>query len=259
VLRGYRADAAIVAEPTSSDNLCIGSCGSRFFRIRVAGQAGMPQLAHEHVSAIEPAWKVYQHLARLNEERAARLQGKHPLFEIKLPCPMSGGGQVTSLNVGVLRAGDWPATVPGWAVLEGRIGFPPSEQGDQVMMELEHAVETCARDDAWLTEHSPTVTCWGARREGFELPLAEPVVQTMRRSIEQILGQPSTVFGSPAATDAAYLTPRLNGYGGCPAVIYGPGGANAHGADEYMDIADLIRVTKVLVAAILDWCDFRPD
>jgi acetylornithine deacetylase len=126
------------------------------------------------------------------------------------------------------------------------------------MTEFEQAVKACARDDAWLTKHSPAVTWWGARREGFELPRVEPVVQTVRRSIEQILGQPSTVFGSPAATDAAYLTPRLNGYGGSPAVIYGPGGANAHGADEYVEIEELIRVTKVLVAAILDWCDFHP-
>jgi acetylornithine deacetylase len=258
VLRGYRADAAIVAEPTGSDNLCIGTCGSRFFRIRVAGQAGMPQLAREHISAIEPAWKIHQHLARFNEQRAARLRGRHPLFETELPCPMSGAGQVASLNVGVLRAGDWPATVPGWAELEGRIGFPPSEQGDDVMTDLEHAVETCAREDAWLTEHSPAVTWWGARREGFELPLAEPVVQTMRRSVKRILGQGSTVFGSPAATDAAYFTPRLNGHGGCPAVIYGPGGAYAHGPDEYVEIGDMIRVTKVLVAAILDWCEFDP-
>jgi acetylornithine deacetylase len=45
-------------------------------------------------------------------------------------------------------------------------------------------------------------------------------------------------------------------YGGCPTVTFGPCGGNAHGADEFVNIDDLMTTEKILALTILEWCGY---
>ena len=58
----------------------------------------------------------------------------------------------------------------------------------------------------------------------------------------------------PAVVDAAFMTNK-----GVPSICYGAGGlglSSIHGVDEFVVIDDLIRATKVLAVAALDWCGY---
>lgn len=46
----------------------------------------------------------------------------------------------------------------------------------------------------------------------------------------------------------------FNDYSNTPAVFFGPGGANAHSGDEYVNIDDLIDISKIYAALIYDCC-----
>jgi acetylornithine deacetylase len=253
LVRGYSADAAIVGESTSSDSVCIASGGSRFFNIRITGKPEWPHLAHRGVNAIELSSKVYHELISLDKSRERRLRGKHPIMETLKAGGGSARGRASNMTVGVLTAGDWPATVAGWAEMKGRVGFPPSERGADVQKEIESSVHKMARKDAWMKNHPPSVEWWGARREAYEVPRDSPIVKTIEGSVKSVVG-PCTLFGTSSASDAAFLVPKVGAYGGIPTVWYGPGGAGAHTFDEYVIADEIIETAKVYAKTAVDWC-----
>lgn len=253
VVRDYRADAAIICEATGSTSIGIASGGSRFFRIKIYGKPEWPHLAHYGVNAIGLASKIYDVLLDLDADRANRLRGRHPLLESLRAGGMKGPGRPTNMTIGIMRAGDWPATVAGWAEIEGRVGFPLSESGDDVQKEIETTVKTVAAADPWMKDHPPIVEWWGARREAYEVSPSTPIVATLEKNVDSIVGK-CEMYGNSSASDAAYLAPKIGQYGGIPTVSYGPGGAGAHTIDEYANLDEVFDVTRVLAATIIDWC-----
>jgi acetylornithine deacetylase len=256
VVRGYTADAAIIAESTMSDSVCIASGGSRFFNIKIMGKPEWPHLAHHGVNAIELASQVYHELIQFDEDRRERLHGRHPLLETEKAGGNRGPGRPVNITVGVLTAGDWPATVAGWAEMKGRLGLAPSEKGNEVQAEMEQRLSALAERDPWMKEHPPVVEWWGARREGYELSPSEAIIKTIERNIKSEIGK-CTIYGNSSASDAAYLVPRVGKFGGIPTILYGPGGDGAHAFDEYVLTEDIVKVAKVLARTILDWCGWE--
>jgi acetylornithine deacetylase len=105
VLKGYRADGAIIPEPTNM-KIFPKQQGSMWFRIHVKGKSAHGGTRYEGVSAIEKSMIVVQRLAELEKERNQRITD--PLYEkILIPIP---------INVGKLKSGDWPSSRGGWGL-----------------------------------------------------------------------------------------------------------------------------------------------
>jgi len=257
LLRGYRADAAIVTEGTGSQEVCMGAGGSRFFTVNVLGRSEVAHRAHLGVNAITLASGLCDALLELNESRVRRLRGKHALFEKKEIKSQLGTGRPTSLTLGILRAGDWPSTVAGWAEIQGRVGFPPSEKGEDVEEEIEETISKKAGQDLWMKDHPPAVQWWGPRKEGYVLNVDDPIVTKVKDCVEEVTGRKCELYATPTNSDVNYLVPRVGAHGGIPAIMYGPGGANLHGANEYVVIEEVLTVAKVLSLAILQWCGYE--
>lgn len=83
-----------------------------------------------------------------------------------------------------------------------------------------------------------------------DLPADAPIIQALSRCAQEVTGQKTTVKPLPAPSDL-YAVQR---FFDIPAVHYGPGGAGAHAADEYVMVEDLVTVTKALALLALDWC-----
>jgi acetylornithine deacetylase len=49
------------------------------------------------------------------------------------------------------------------------------------------------------------------------------------------------------------------GGAGIPAVLFGPGGAGLHSAEEYVVIQDVLRCRDTLAQLARRWCDGNPD
>ncbi len=256
LLKGYTASAALIAEPSGSRNVCIGSGGSRFFRVRVMGRSETPQSSHHGVNSIDPAYKIYRALTSLNQSRQMRLRGRLPNFKRSGEGPMFGNGKVTNLIVGKLKAGDFPATVAGWAEMEGRLGFPSGEDGKSVRDELEKTVRNEANKDAWMKKNPPTVEWFNAQREPYELTESEPIVNELCSCVRDVSGSEPTTFATPSSADSVFFANRVGRLGGIPTVMYGPGGKNAHAADEFVYLEDLVKCTKVIALFIMRWCGY---
>jgi len=254
LLHGYTADAAIITEPTGASSLCVGWNGSRYFKIRIQGRPAIANRAHEGINAIELACKCYQALTELGKRRLDRLLGKHPLFEKTGEGIFYSGGHPTNLTIGLLKAGDWPATVAGWAELMGRIGFPPSETGDEIEMQVEECIHHLSQTDAWMSRKAPEVIWYGPRREGDEINQYEPLVLELTRHIQTAVGAVPDLFGSPTTGDITYLAHRVQDYGGVPSVMYGPGGGNAHAIDEFVYVEEIFQTLRAISFFVIDWC-----
>lgn len=146
VLRGYTADGAIITEPTDLA-LMAAHAGSLVFRIHIDGLAAHGGLRDEGVSAFEVFIPVFQALLAFENERNQTLD--HPLF-----LPMKNK---IPINVGVVRSGSWPSSVPEWLTAEGRAGLLPGETLEQFKQELVDVIMEAAVQHPWLAAHPPRV------------------------------------------------------------------------------------------------------
>lgn len=238
--KGYRADGAIISEP-SDLRVCPVSMGVIWFRVRIRGLMAHAATSYLGVNAISKAAMLIQEIDAY-EERMIR-DKKHPLYSHH-PSPFS-------INIGIIKGGVFPTSVPDEVVLEARMSFSPDDDIAQVKKELEETIYEAAIKDEWLKDHLPEVEWYGFCLNSGSVPMDHPLLGSIIENFELVKDKRPEIIGTPWGTDAGALIR----YGNIPTIVFGPGpGGMAHKADEYIDIDMLQDTTKVLAATILDWC-----
>jgi acetylornithine deacetylase/succinyl-diaminopimelate desuccinylase-like protein len=54
--------------------------------------------------------------------------------------------------------------------------------------------------------------------------------------------------------DPAWMDSALTAAAGIPTVVFGPAGAGAHAADEWVDLDSVVRCAEILLGAAAQWC-----
>src|ERR687897_994773 len=240
VLRGYRADAALITEPTRLA-LVAAQGGSLVFRLTVPGRSAHAAVRDEGVSALEKFVPIFEDLIRLEEERNATL--RHPLYERlsnKVP-----------INVGLVRAGNWASTVPESLVAEGRVGLIPGGEIEGFREPVADRIVGAAERDPWLRENPPKLEWFGGQFAPAEGPPDAPICQAVKRAHERVTGEEPAVEGVPYGADMRLFIR----FGETPCVMYGAGDVNvAHAPDEHVSIDELTIATKTIACLLADWC-----
>jgi acetylornithine deacetylase len=235
--RRVAADAALVTE--SEQMRFTRAClGVMWFRVRVAGKAWHAMEATRGVNAIAKAMPVVRALEDLDRELNETV---HPDW--------AGVDHPINLNVGAIRGGDWPSTVPGACELRCRVSFFPGTTVPEMRARIEAAVRDAADGDAWLRDHPPVVTYEGFQSAGAGIPAEAPLVRAIGAWHRRVHGAEMPVRVATSITDDRYYT-----LAGTPAGCYGAAGGNPHGADEWLDLASVVPTAKVVGALVLDWC-----
>ena len=260
VRAGFRADGAIVTEPSSyPEPLTVSTvaAGVWVLRVVVEGKSthcGNRQLAIRPggpgdaigVNALEKGLIVVEALQLLETQWG--MTKSHPSFS---PGFFTIGPNVFHSDPGV----PFPAYFPNRALIEYVIWYPPQEEAGEVVREIEDHLLTACRLDPWLRDHPPVfewLNNWPPMTTPWEHPLAQ-----------------ATAHGHEAATGARVLPPgpeRPNNFGaasdgsfyeaaGIPSVVYGPGDLKlAHGRDENVLVDEIGTAAKALAAVVLEWC-----
>ena len=240
VLRGHRADAALITEPTRLA-LVPAQGGSLVFRLTVPGRSAHAAVRDEGVSALEKFIPIFEDLRDLEEERNGVLS--HPLYDRianKVP-----------INIGVVRAGNWASTVPESLVAEGRVGLIPGEEVEPFKELVAERIAAVAGRDPWLREHPPELRWFGGQFAPAEVPLDAPICEALRRAHERATGSEPAVEGVPYGADMRLFIR----FGGMPCVMYGAGDVNvAHAPDEHVSITELLTATKTIALLLAGWC-----
>ena len=240
VLRGYRADAAIVLEPTRMA-ICPVGAGAASFRIRVRGKASHGAMRLEGVSAIEKFQLILSAIQQLEHTRHKNYQ--HPLYK--------ADALVSPISVGKIQAGDWPSTVPESLVAEGRFGIFPEEKIQDARAEFESAILFAANQDSWLRENPPSVEWFEGQFEPAHTTLDSEIVSTLKKFHSDVHGGNPEIHGVPYGSDLRFFTNNAK----MPAVLYGPGDVRvAHSLNEFVPVHEMISVAKVVALTIVEWC-----
>jgi acetylornithine deacetylase len=240
IQRGYRADAAIVFEPSDLD-ICPASRGGQAFRVTVPGKGAHPIRSYEGVSALEKALPILMALKDLERVRQQRLQTR--LFE-RYPV-------FAPIVIGKISADRIPSKVPETCVFEGLMGYGPEEPYGEARRELEGCVARVASGDPWLQEHPPRVEWLALNKEGAQIPTEHPLVRLISGSFTDVMERPPTIAGFPAGCDLPYF----NRHAGIPSLVFGPGNCTiAHSSNEHVAIDEVVSAAKILAVTILRWC-----
>jgi acetylornithine deacetylase/succinyl-diaminopimelate desuccinylase family protein len=218
LLRGVKADAAIVCEPTDL-KLCASQYGYIEMRLRVHGRSTHGATPQMGVNAIERMMQVLNHLRALplleRDERDLR----------------------PYMNISSIRGGKDPWIVPHLCEVDVLISTPPNLS----TLEVEEEVRRHLSELRGINLELEILEA----DEGFQLSPLEPIVRLMSESIEGVMGdvQYST---AQSWTDA---NPLYN-LAGIPAVVFGPGELHhAHSSEEHVEIKDVVTCARVLVSA----------
>lgn len=258
VRAGFRADAALVVEPSSQPvPLTIARVSAGNFNLKMsvrgygthAGNRGASIRAGGEgssagVNAVEKLIKIVLALQDLEQEWG--ISKRHPAFPAGFFSLVPG---VFHGDVGVPSVGYLADT----AYVGYLVWYPPNETPEAIRTEIEAHVLTAARLDPWLRDHPPTFE-WLSNWPVADVPEDHPLVQAAVTERARVLGP--TPEGSPktgafnAVSDASFLCAA-----GIPAVTFGPGNIRvAHAVDEYVDLAEWRAAARILAGTIMAWC-----
>jgi acetylornithine deacetylase len=240
IIKGYKADAAIIMEPTGLKILPLQS-GALSFRIRIKGKSVHACMKNRGINPIDKFYLVLQAINKLEKQR--HLKYSNPLFQD----PMN----VAPISVGTLSCGDWPSSVPDELTAEGRFGIFPEESIDDAKIVFTNTIKVAAMKDDWLKDQLPEVEWFEGQFESGETSIDEPIINTLSACHGLIHKQEVEFEAATYGSDLRLFT----NYAGIPAVLYGPGHVlDAHTVNESISIQEVMEATKILALTIVHWC-----
>ena len=227
---GVLADSVVLLEPTGLD-LLVGGVGILWCDIEVDGLSTHAEAAHEAVNPVDLAIRLVAGL----RDWAAGLCDSHPdpaLAEVTSPY---------NLNLGELRAGDWPSSVPTTATVRLRVGYPRSWSPDDAEREIRDEVAAIVAADGGFPT-PPRVRLSGFRASGYWLDPAHPLARAVARAHADAHGDEPVAYSLGSTTDARTYVNDFD----TPALCYGPTAHNIHGLDEAVDLDSIAAGARTL-------------
>ena len=226
----YRPDAAIITEPTELQ-LAIAHKGFVWLEVTVNGKAAHGSRPQLGIDANLKMGRFLHELDRLEQELRAR--EPHPLIgPPTLHAAMINGGREMSVIADRCELRIERRTIPG-------------ETEAQTIAELQAMLDRLSASDE---DFHATVKSFFAR-EPFEVAATNPIVQAVQSAASQVLAQPIEPNGVSFWTDAALLAAA-----GIPTVVFGPIGAGAHAAEEWIDLHSVEQSALIYAQTAMSYC-----
>lgn len=247
-LMGINPDMAIIPEPT---NLIPypAHLGGGIWKAEFSGKSGIGFNGEELISALDAtvsfAMLLQKFKLRLNE-----LVQPHPLWS-----HTDRGVDVVVLSI---LSGDTKRELQEKLPADGKLNFwiegYPGMTAEQILSMLDEFYESELPHFPILAKCRPTITPLIRYLSGSEMP-AGPQTDSFLASVRSAgaiaLGQePARGQGSPFACDGF----MFNLHSPTPALVLGPSGANAHAADEQMDLDSYYTLIRWYAEIMVDWC-----
>ncbi|QOS90653.1 peptidase [Peribacillus sp. JNUCC41] len=243
ILKGYKADAALITEPTNM-RVFPKQQGSMWFRIFVKGRSAHGGTRYEGVSAFDKAMVLAEQIRALEFKRNQRIND--PLYE-QTPIPIP-------INIGVVSGGNWPSSVPDLLKIEGRMGIAPNEKIEDAQREMKECLQQLSVLDPWFKENPPVLEWFGARWLPGEIDLEHDLMNTLVHQYRETTGEEPVIEASPWGTDGGLLTE----VGKIPTVVFGPGTTEmAHFPDEYIELDKVFKSAEIIALTIIQWCSIK--
>jgi acetylornithine deacetylase/succinyl-diaminopimelate desuccinylase len=226
---GFRADAAIVGEPTQN-LIAIAHKGLERLEVEFIGKATHGGTKEKGLNAISAASRFIQ---VVDEDLLPELRRRvHPVMGSP------------SLNFGTIHGGDQPSTVAAACKIQIDRRWIPSESVELVFSELEKCL-------AQVRDCVPGIKTSLSRVSGgmatmihgpLEISASHPLVVAALKAMQEIHGSAGEPTAFPAWTDGALFSREAK----VPTLILGPGDlALAHSADESIALDEVYEAAEI--------------
>ena len=249
VRRGYRADGAIVLEPTNN-TIAVSHPGGLYWQVTVPGVVRSPGARWNGdeqvgVSAIEKLPRIIDALLAL----------EHAYNSVPNDDPMEAGRVPFALTIGKVAGGFYETATAGETTLRGGAYFSPvAGEVREIMKRMNGAIADANDADEFLRAHPATLEFLhhdDSTRQSPQIPLAVHAGQVVGRR-----GGLAEPCAGPFACDMRHLVNQ----GDIPTVIFGPGSiAQAHKPDEHIVLDEYLSCIEHLIEFIWSWCNLEPD
>jgi len=227
--RGYGGDAAIVGEP-GSKKITVGNRGGYRFKIETFGDA-VHTGSREWEKKQEGKNAILDMAKAINALQKIEFPGsKHPLFPgrknvFTFPTIINGG---KSINV-----------VPDRCVAFGDVRIMPGITQEIVESRIKKVLNALG-----ITYKLTPVIYVPATFINEK----EKIVDVIKKNTQEVLGFLPYAEGSGPWSDMWMFNEK-----GIPAINFGPDGNGIHDKDEYVDIQNMVDVTKIYALTALDF------
>jgi succinyl-diaminopimelate desuccinylase len=243
-----RVQHVIIPEPLHKDRVCLGHRGVWWAEIETHGR-----IAHGSMPFLGDC--AVRHMGAVMEEMEANLFPALAARRSELPI-IPEGAKNSTLNINSIHGGE-PVQEEGYTglpapcvpdsckmVIDRR--FLPEENIDDVRQEVHDLLDKVQGEREKFT--------YGIRDMHEVLPSMTdknaPVVTTVSRAIEQVLGKSPEYVVSPGTYDQKHID-RIGRMNNC--IAYGPGILDlAHQPDEYIAVQDMIDSAKIMGLALAE-------
>ncbi|MCC6222930.1 MAG: M20/M25/M40 family metallo-hydrolase [Thermoleophilia bacterium] len=218
---GYRGDGTLIGEPTDL-GLDLSGVGVIWARLTARSEGAHAAAASEYGRPVDEILGAVAGLRALEQSLNEGADG-HPY----------------NLNVGELRGGVWPSSVPAEVVLRCRLGFGAGLDPAGAQELLRAAVAKAAP--------SVEVELEGFRAQAYRNDEGSELARLLASCHARAHGAPPPQGAlSTATTDARYVEG--------PCACYGPIAGNIHGIDEWVNLASARDTALTVALTAASWC-----
>jgi acetylornithine deacetylase len=224
-VKRHKADACIVTEP-SEGRLVLGHKGFVWIEVVTQGRVAHGSRWDLGVSAIGKMGRI---IAALEEFDQRELRNRrHTLLG------------PASQHCGLVQGGTGLSTYAEKCTLQVERRTLPGETPEQVLQEIRNVVKHAGEQaEVHPTLDRPALTC----------DRDSKIARAVREAATQVQGNAPEEIGVQYWMDAALFAAA-----GIPTVNFGPGGAGAHEAVEWVDLDSVVSCAEVLAEAARRFC-----
>lgn len=243
------ANACLIAEPTSSDNIEIGQKGGLHIVLKATGKSAHGSLGgFKGENAIIKLSKILDKLPQLTtieghykESQQHALQNS--IIQADRKIGQKGAGEVirhVSANVGIIQGGTRPNMVPDYCEAIVDVRLPIGVEHKEIEDMLAKIVADSGEEGITYDLH------W--KSEGNYTDEDAVIVQTVKKNAEAVWGHevvPAYQWASSDARDYRRV--------GVPTIQYGPSNTEGiHSYNENVDIEDVVNAGQIYVLSLCD-------
>ncbi|GAA2006809.1 ArgE/DapE family deacylase [Brevibacterium samyangense] len=244
ILRGYLADAVLIGEPTDGA-IERAQIGLMWVKIRLTGKAAHASIMKEGFNAIDAAYAMIGDLRKLEDEWNIKAK-ENPLY-----APIA---HPINFNVGTIRGGDWPSSVPDWCEMVVRTAVPVGMDVADGWEEIQERVHRAVLENPGLEGATATVERVGYFSNPHEVPEGSAQEALLDEMVQYATGD-----RPKKAALTGYMDARLFGeYHDIPTLVYGPEVEGLHAPAEKVNLASVLECTKTTALFIAEWCGVVP-
>jgi acetylornithine deacetylase len=229
LIEKMKVDAAIVTEPTELQ-IMVAHKGFAWIDVDVSGVAAHGSQPEAGVDAITKMGHV---LVRL-EELQTRLERKRHRF-VGSP----------SVHASIIQGGHELSTYPDHCRLQIERRTIPGETRSELETEMSSLLSAVKKEDP---KFNATHNIFFLR-DPMEIPTDALICRVLRKCVSDVIGKKPGFVGGSGWGDTQIFWSR-----GVPAVNFGPTGAGAHSAVEYVEVESVMTSARILELAAIDFC-----